>query len=72
MAAAPRTRPTVAGPNHNEHVSQDLTATPVAAMSKGCVYNQDVRQLAERAGLQIVRMTPALGGLIQAVEARKI
>jgi len=51
---------------------QDLTAQPVAAMSKGCVYNQDVRQLAERAGLEIVQMTPALGGLIQAVEARKI
>jgi len=51
---------------------QDVTAGPVAAMSKGCVYNQDVRRLAESAGLEVVRVTPALGGLIQAVEARKV
>ena len=41
-------------------------------MSKGCVYNQDVRALVEKAGLEVVSMTPALGGLIQAVVARKV
>jgi methyltransferase OMS1 len=50
---------------------QDATAAPVAAMSKGCVYNQDVRRLAEQAGLRVLRITPSLGGLIVAVEAVK-
>mmetsp|Transcript_30167 Transcript_30167/g.57934 ORF Transcript_30167/g.57934 Transcript_30167/m.57934 type:complete len:278 (-) Transcript_30167:321-1154(-) len=51
---------------------QDLTAQPVAKMSKGCVYNQDVRSLVQQAGLEVVTIKPALGGLIQAVEARKV
>lgn len=50
---------------------QDLTAAPVAAMSKGCVYNQDVQALTQAAGLRVLRSTAALGGLIQAVEAVK-
>mmetsp|Transcript_18342 Transcript_18342/g.22012 ORF Transcript_18342/g.22012 Transcript_18342/m.22012 type:complete len:325 (-) Transcript_18342:154-1128(-) len=50
---------------------QDLTAKPVAAMSKGCAYNQDVPLLMSQAGLKIVEQTPALGGLILLIEAVK-
>eukprot|EP00238_Polyblepharides_amylifera_P013239 CAMPEP_0196580512 /NCGR_PEP_ID=MMETSP1081-20130531/28945_1 /TAXON_ID=36882 /ORGANISM="Pyramimonas amylifera, Strain CCMP720" /LENGTH=230 /DNA_ID=CAMNT_0041900393 /DNA_START=54 /DNA_END=746 /DNA_ORIENTATION=- len=50
---------------------QDLTARTVANMSKGCVYNQDVRDLVEKSGLKVIQITPALGGLIQVVVAGK-
>lgn len=51
---------------------QDVTAVPVAAISKGCFWNQDVPQLVSEAGLKIVRIDSHLGGLIVSIVASKI
>ena len=51
---------------------QDLTAGPVAASGKGCVWNQDVLSWLPRAGLRAVDVKPALGGLICAIQAEKV
>jgi methyltransferase OMS1 len=48
---------------------QDVTAEPVAAMGKGCVWNQDVPALVWAAGLRVERVDSYLGGLVLAIEA---
>lgn len=50
---------------------QDLTAGPVAAMGKGCVWNQDVQMMVSAAGLQIQQVDYALAGTICTIIARK-
>jgi hypothetical protein len=51
--------------------AQDVTAPVVARTGKGCVWNQDVAGIVRDAGLQVVRMRPALGGLLVLVEATR-
>ena len=48
---------------------QDVTVAPVTAAGKGCVWNQDVRQLLQGAGLKPVQFRPMLGGLIRYIVA---
>lgn len=43
---------------------QDLVAEPVAAVSKGCFWNQDVVGLAQSVGLTVVSAERALGGTV--------
>ena len=50
---------------------QDMTASAVAASSKGCAWNQDVLAMLQPAGLRLVRATPALGGLVRCIEATR-
>ena len=50
---------------------QDMTATAVAATSKGCVWNQDVLAMLPAAGLRLIKATPALGGTLCAIEAAR-
>lgn len=51
---------------------QDLTADAVAAMGKGCFWNQDVAGLLHAAGLRVRRKKDSLGGLIVFLEAERI
>jgi methyltransferase OMS1 len=48
---------------------QGLTAQAVAASAKGCDWSQDVPQLCQQAGLQIVRMSRHLAGTVCMIEA---
>ncbi|GAB4824121.1 hypothetical protein N2152v2_011167 [Parachlorella kessleri] len=50
---------------------QDLTAPAVAAMGKGCYWNQDVVRLVQAAGLQVVHSEGHLGGLLVLLVAEK-
>ena len=50
---------------------QDFTAAPVAALGKGCVWNQDIVKLVESAGLKIVRVEPHLGDFVLSITATK-
>lgn len=50
---------------------QDATAQPVAALGKGCMWNQDVQGMAAAAGLQLRRVEYALGGTISALVAER-
>ncbi|GLC36782.1 hypothetical protein PLESTB_000783500 [Pleodorina starrii] len=50
---------------------QDATASPVAALGKGCVWNQDVEGLAARAGLVVVGSERAAGGTVELLVAVK-
>lgn len=50
---------------------QDVTAGPVAALGKGCVWNQDVLKLVKNAGLRIERVEPHLGDLVLSITAVK-
>lgn len=50
---------------------QDATAGPVAALGKGCVWNQDVERLLAAAGLQRVGGERAVVGTIQLIVAVK-
>ena len=51
---------------------QDLTAHPVAAWGKGCVWNQDVESMVSTAGLELHAVRYALAGTISAVVAKKL
>lgn len=48
---------------------QDATSKPVEALSKGCVWNQDVEGLIRESGLKVVSVERALLGLLVIVEA---
>ena len=48
---------------------QDVTSAPVKAMSKGCVWNQDVESMIQQAGMRVVKSQRALLGLLVVVEA---
>lgn len=48
---------------------QDTTAGAVAAMSAGCVWNQDLMALLAGAGLAPLHTESALGGLVTLVVA---
>jgi methyltransferase OMS1 len=50
---------------------QDLTASTVATMGKGCFWNQNVPELLTEAGFYIVDMKSNLAGLILSLEAKK-
>jgi methyltransferase OMS1 len=51
---------------------QDVTANQVAAMGKGCVWNQNVINLIENAGLRIERVDRYVGDLVLSITARKL
>lgn len=51
---------------------QDITARAVAALGKGCFWNQDVKSMLAEAGFQPTKLQTTLGGLITAVEAKKL
>lgn len=48
---------------------QDIVAEPVAAMSKGCVWNQNVLSLLEDSELEVIDVANGLGGLINVITA---
>lgn len=50
---------------------QDITAETVKVGGKGCVWNQDVPKIVQRAGLRIHEVHEHLGGLIVQIEATK-
>ena len=50
---------------------QDLTASSVAAIAKGCVWNQDVERLMVSAGLRPVRVSRHTAGTVVQIEAVK-
>ena len=50
---------------------QDLTASSVAAIAKGCVWNQDVERLAASADLRPVWVTRHTAGTVVLIEAVK-
>ncbi|EFJ43419.1 hypothetical protein VOLCADRAFT_106854 [Volvox carteri f. nagariensis] len=50
---------------------QDVTAGPVAALGKGCVWNQEVEAMAVRAGLQVVVLERAAAGTVELLVAVK-
>ncbi|GIL53723.1 hypothetical protein Vafri_9171, partial [Volvox africanus] len=50
---------------------QDVTAGPVAALGKGCVWNQDVEAMATVAGLRAVGGERAAAGTVQLIIAVK-
>ncbi|EFJ43429.1 hypothetical protein VOLCADRAFT_96479 [Volvox carteri f. nagariensis] len=50
---------------------QDVTAGPVAALGKGCVWNQEVEAMAVRAGLQVVVSERAAAGTVELLVAVK-
>ena len=51
---------------------QDITDGAVAAASKGCHWNQDVRQLLAGAGLRPLQLRPALGGFVRYIVAEPV
>ncbi len=51
---------------------QDVTMPAVAAMGKGCKWNQDVTSLLAVAGLEVIKLRTSLAGVITLVEAKKI
>ncbi|KAL0037982.1 hypothetical protein WJX79_008298 [Trebouxia sp. C0005] len=51
---------------------QDVTMPAVAAMGKGCKWNQDVTSLLAAAGLEVIKLRTSLAGVITLVEAKKI
>lgn len=51
---------------------QDVTMPAVAAMGKGCKWNQDVTSLLTAAGLEVTKLRTSLAGVITLVEAKKI
>jgi ubiquinone/menaquinone biosynthesis C-methylase UbiE len=50
---------------------QDLTSKPVKAMSKGCVWNQEIEEMIAKSGLRIASTQRALVGLLVVVEATR-
>jgi SAM-dependent methyltransferase len=50
---------------------QDVTAPAVAAMGKGCRWNDDVAALVKAAGLRVQRAQPHVGGLVISLSAVK-
>ncbi|GMH40112.1 hypothetical protein BSKO_08016 [Bryopsis sp. KO-2023] len=48
---------------------QDIVAEPVAATSKGCVWNQDVLSLMRGAGLKPLNVVKGVGGLVSLIVA---
>ncbi|PNW72776.1 hypothetical protein CHLRE_15g641875v5 [Chlamydomonas reinhardtii] len=50
---------------------QDATAGPVAALGKGCVWNQDVEAMAARAGLVVTRAERFAAGTVELLVAEK-
>ncbi|GFR51720.1 hypothetical protein Agub_g14166 [Astrephomene gubernaculifera] len=50
---------------------QDLTAGAVAALGKGCVWNQDVEGMVAAAGLQVVEVQRAAAGTVEMLVATK-
>ncbi|KAL0037084.1 hypothetical protein WJX77_012094 [Trebouxia sp. C0004] len=51
---------------------QDVTLPAVAAMGKGCKWNQDLTSLLAAAGLEVIKLRTSLAGVITLVEAKKI
>jgi hypothetical protein len=51
---------------------QDVTMPAVAAMGKGCKWNQDLTSLLAAAGLEVTKLRTSLAGVITLVEAKKI
>ncbi len=51
---------------------QDVTMPAVAAMGKGCKWNQDLISLLAAAGLEVIKLRTSLAGVITLVEAKKI
>ncbi|KAG2428068.1 hypothetical protein HYH02_014460 [Chlamydomonas schloesseri] len=50
---------------------QDATAGPVAALGKGCVWNQDVEGMAAKAGLRVTRVERFAVGTVELLVAEK-
>ena len=51
---------------------QDVTSSAIAKTGgKACVWNQDVINLARKAGLEVVTATPVLGGVFMLLEAKR-
>lgn len=51
---------------------QDLTMPAVAAMGKGCKWNQDLASLLAQAHLKPTKLQTSLAGVITLVEAQKM
>lgn len=51
---------------------QDVTVPAVAAMGKGCKWNQDLTGLLAQAQLRPSKLQTSLAGVITLVEAQKI
>ena len=51
--------------------AQDVTANTVAAIGKGCYWNQDVKALTAEVDLRIASSNANLGGLIILLVAEK-
>lgn len=51
---------------------QDITMPAVAAMGKGCKWNQDVVGLLAQAGLKPSKLKTSLGGIITLIEAQRV
>ena len=52
-------------------ILQDVTASTVASLSKGCVWNQDPAALAAQAGLKVGHIEQHCGGLVTLIIATK-
>ena len=50
---------------------QDVTMPAVAAMGKGCKWNQDLTSLLAQAQLSPVKLQTSLAGVVTLLEARK-
>ena len=50
---------------------QDITAGPVAALGKGCMWNQDVLSMVSHAGLQVQQVQHYMGATVSAIAASK-
>lgn len=51
---------------------QDVTMPAVAAMGKGCRWNQDLSSLLAQAQLEPTKLQTSLAGVITLVEAQKM
>lgn len=51
---------------------QDVTMPAVAAMGKGCKWNQDLASLLAQAQLKPTKLQTSLAGVITLVEAQKM